>query len=159
MKKNILATCCFLGVFLTAHAIDSKLKHTCNSLPVKSGTITRTLTTDKNIHTVLITGNFYDVNSLDESEVMSVFRQKDSSQVVIVETKSGPFITYLQLQDVKVHNGQKIKKGQLLAKAGPAKDGSKREIGIQIWVSVAGRSSQKELSFEETLDFLKKADN
>lgn len=97
------------------------------------------------------------MTSLFAGAVSSVFGASNGTKVVIVCYSTDSFVAYSGLSEVVVAKGQKVQRGQIIARAA-TNDAGQKEFALQVWKARNPSSDQKHLTNKEALDVIKKAD-
>jgi murein DD-endopeptidase MepM/ murein hydrolase activator NlpD len=154
--KNILLPVLLLSSVFTATAQEKKEALRTRNFPVLNGTVTESPKQKgrKAPYSLIFTSTDENVRALTDGDVFSVFKVDDGSKVVIVGFPPDTVLTYAGLSDARVQQGQKIHRGQLLAKSA-INSGNKRECTLQIW---AGKSAQTQLTNADVIDMIRRFD-
>ena len=159
MKKILSIAMISLGLVQGAQAQTGNQGYHCKSVPVASGTITEQESKPElySANSLVITAQSDKVTSLSTGAVSSVFGASNGTKVVIVCYRTDSFFAYSGLSEVEVAKGQKVQRGQIIARAA-TNDAGQKEFALQVWKAKNTSSDQMHLTNKEALDIIKKAD-
>ena len=159
MKK--LLSCYFIcfGLVKTTNAQTASLTYNCKNIPASSGIITEQKIKEGVVGTnsLIVKSKGDKVNSVSNGEIAAVFKTGDGTQTVIVSYSVDSFVAYAGLSNVAVAKGQKIQRGQMIAKS-TTNTAGQYEFALQIWKGKDQQSGIKHLSNNAALDIIRRGD-